>query len=87
MAWTTSPEIKCAGFLGHARVEDNLQQEVAEFVAQIVQVVAFDRVRDLVGLFDRVGFDRHEVLFHVPRTTGFRIAQRSHDFDQARNVF
>ena len=29
---------------GHANVEDNLQQQVAQFLAQIVDVVALDRV-------------------------------------------
>ena len=72
-----------AGFLGHLRVEDDLQLQVAELVGERVHVVARDRVRDLIGFFDRVGRDRREGLHRVPFATARRIAQAAHDFAQA----
>ena len=66
----------------HLRVVNDLEQEVAELVLQIVEIVARDRVGDLVGFLDRVGRDRREALLHVPRTACLRIAQPRHDAQQ-----
>ena len=60
-------EIEMSGFLGHARMEDHLQQEVAKFVAQIGDVAAFDRIDDFIGLLDRIGRDRRESSVRDPR--------------------
>ena len=57
IACTTSAKRERALLLRHAGVEDHLEQEVAEFVSQVVEVAAADRVRDLVGFLDRVGRD------------------------------
>ena len=59
-----------AGLLGHARVIDDLQQEIAELVLEVGEIAARDRVGDLVGLLDRVGRDRRERLLEVPRAAG-----------------
>lgn len=72
--------------LSHPGVIDHLQQQVAEFLAQIVEIAARDRIRNLIGLLDRVGRDGLEILHEVPRAAGHRRAQRSHDLDQAGNV-
>ncbi len=71
---------------GHLRVIDHLKEQVAEFVAQIIQVAARDGVGDLVGFLDRVGSDGREVLLDVPGAASFRVAQGGHDLDQAGNV-
>ena len=55
-----------AALLGHARVIDDLQQQIAELVLQVGEVAARDRVGDLVGLLDGVGRDRREGLLEVP---------------------
>ncbi len=68
--------------LRHAGMIDHLQQEVAEFLAEVVEIAARDRIRDLIGFLDGVGHDRREILLEVPRTAGHRRAQRRHDFDQ-----
>ncbi len=65
-------EVERALFLRHAGVKHDLQQEIAQFVAQIVEVAARDGVGDLVGLFERVGGNRRKVLFEVPRAAGLR---------------
>ena len=69
--------------LGDAGVIDHLQQQVAEFLAEVVEIVARDRVRHLIGFLDRVGCDRLEGLLDVPWTAGHGGAQRRHDLDQA----
>ena len=69
--------------LRHAGVKHHLQQEIAEFVAEIVEIAARDGVDDLIGLLDGVGRDRRKILFEVPRATGHGRAQRRHDFEQA----
>src|SRR5690606_41641400 len=46
------------------------------------EVVARDRVGDLVGLLERVRRDAREVLLAVPRAAVRRIPQPRHDFEQ-----
>ena len=68
-------ECEMAGFLGHARMEHDLEQQIAEFVAQVCHVVALDRVGDFVGFLDRVRRDGREVLRDDPirnRVSGSR---------------
>ena len=61
-------EIERALLLGHPRVEDDLQQQVAEFVAQLAEVAARDGVGDFVGFLDGVGRDGREGLLEIPGT-------------------
>ena len=75
-----------AGLLGHAGVVDDLEQQVAELVAELAHVAAGDRLGDLVGLLDGVGRDRGEVLLDVPRAAARRVAQPRHDRDEARDA-
>ena len=71
-----------ARLLGHARVKHHLQQEVAQLVAQGVEVVLRDRLDNLVRLFDGIGSDAGEGLFPIPGTARVRMAQRRHDLKQ-----
>ena len=50
----------------HLRVIDRLEQEVAELVGEVLEVLALDRVSDLVGFLDRVVADGREILLEVP---------------------
>lgn len=43
--------------LGHARVVDDLKQQIAQFLLQIDEVAPSDGVGNLVGFFQRVGCD------------------------------
>ena len=79
-------EIEGALLLRHAGVEHDLQQEVAQFVAQIVEIAAGDGVGDLVGLLDRVGRDGREILLQIPRTAGPGRAQRRHDVEKTGDI-
>ena len=75
-------EREMAGFLGHARMEDDLELQIAKLVGERVHVVARDRVGDLIGFLDRIGRDGLEGLDAVPFAAAHRIAQPAHDLDQ-----
>src|SRR5580698_762453 len=79
-------KIKEASLLRHAGVKDDLQQEVAQFLAQIFGRPALDRVGDFVGFFKGERHDRGERLLDVPRAPANRITERGHDVDEATNV-
>ena len=55
-----------AGLLGHPRVEDDLQQHVAELLGEVGPVAALDGVQRLVGLLDEVGRQALVGLLGVP---------------------
>ena len=63
-------------------MENHLQQQVAQLVAQIVPVSAINRIDDFVGFFQRIRRDGGEVLFYIPRAAAVGIAQSSHDRKQ-----
>ena len=67
-------------------MENDLQKQIAQFVLQTSQVVAHDRIGNLIGFLERIGRDGAEILLKVPRTSGARRAQRRHDFDQSGDV-
>ncbi len=79
-------EREMAGFLGHAAVEDDLEQQIAEFVLEIGHVAALTSVGDFIGFLDRIGRDRLEGLDGVPFATGLRIAQPRHDRDEPFDI-
>jgi len=72
--------------LGHASVKHHLQQQIAEFVAEVVHIVLCDRFGHLIGFLDGVGRDCREGLFQIPWAARYRRAQPRHDLDEAGNV-
>ena len=60
-----------ASFFGHTGMKDDLQEEVAEFVLQVHQVVAGDRIGNLIGFLDRIRCNGGKVLFDIPRAAGY----------------
>ncbi len=76
-------ERECILFFRHAGVKHHLQQEIAEFVTQIVEVAARDGVGDFKGFLDGVGCDTRKILFEIPRATAAGRPQRRHDLEQA----
>ena len=76
-------ETEQAALLSHARMEHDLQQQVAQFLAQFRHGVTLDRVGDLVGFLDRVRRDAGEILRQIPFAAVFGIAQPRHDGEQA----
>ena len=71
-------EGKAALLLGDLGVKHHLQQQVAEFLAQVGVVRGVDGGGDLVGLFQQAGAQRGVGLFLVPGTA-VGGAQRSDD--------
>jgi hypothetical protein len=76
-------EIEGGDLLGHAGVEHDLQQQIAELILKRVKIALMGGLRHFIGLLDRMARDRFEVLFDVPRTAGHRMAKLRHDVDQA----
>ena len=63
-------EVEGALFLRHAGVKDDLQQQIAELVLKVVEIVARDRVGDLVGFLERIRRDASRSF--APGPTGSR---------------
>src|SRR5579871_2985471 len=74
--------IEGAGLFGHARMKDDLKQEIAKLFAKRREVALLDGVGHLVGLFDGVGRDGREGLLDVPWATPGGVAQPGHDCDK-----
>jgi hypothetical protein len=54
------------GFLGHLGVICNLEEQIAELIAQITHVASRDGVGNLISLFDGVRGDGAEILLEIP---------------------
>ena len=67
---------------GHLAMEDDLKEQVSQLFLQVGHVAPLYRIGDFVGLLDRIGRNRGEVLFGIPRAAGVRMAQSRHDFNQ-----
>ena len=74
-------KVEGAAFLGQLAVEDNLQEQIAEFVEHLVVVARFDGIHQFIDFLDGVESQRFMVLFAVPRTTRGR-PQPRHEFEQ-----
>jgi hypothetical protein len=69
--------------LRHAGMKHHLQQQVAEFLPEIVEIATRDGIGDFVGFLDGVGRNTCKILFQIPRAAGTGGSQRRHDFEQA----
>jgi hypothetical protein len=70
-------ERKQASFLRQLRVVDDLKEQIAQLLAEILGIAPLDRIGDLVGFLDRIGRDRLKRLFDVPGAA--RLARLSCD--------
>ena len=75
-------EIKGSGLAGDLGVQHGLQQDVAEFIANLRGIAATDGLGHLVGLLNDMRDQRLMRLLHVPRTAAGR-AQAMNDVAQA----
>ena len=64
-------------------MKHHLEQEIAEFVAQIAEIAAGDGVGHFIGFLDGVRCDGRKILLEVPRAAAAGRSQRRHDLDQA----
>ena len=74
-------EVERAAFPGQLTMEDNLQEQISQFLNHLMVVAGFDGVHEFIDLLDGVVSQRHVVLLPVPRTAGGR-AEPGHDFEQ-----
>src|SRR5947209_20629233 len=79
-------ERELAGFLGHLRVEDDLELEIAEFVGERVHVAARDRDGNFIGFLDGVGRNRAERPDRAPFASADRGGKPHDDLTDAEKV-
>ena len=76
-------ETEGRGFACDLGMVDDLKQQIAQFLLERREIVAFDCVGDLVGFLDGVWRDCLEGLVDVPGTAMLPVTQPSHDLQQA----
>ena len=72
-------EIERAAFAAQLAMEDDLQQQIAEFLGQFMIIARFDGIDQFVDFFDRMPAQRTMILFPVPGAA-VRRAQLGHHF-------
>src|SRR5579862_2111055 len=60
--------VECAGFASHVRMEQDLEQEIAQFLRHFRCVCLLDCVEDFVGFLDKVSPKGEVGLLAVPGT-------------------
>jgi hypothetical protein len=56
-------------------IEEDLQQEIAEFSRQLIPIAVVDGLDDLVGLLDGVRLDSVKGLLAIPRAAARGVRQ------------
>ena len=81
-------EVEMTGLMRHLRMKDHLEQQVPQFVLQMLHVAAFRGVGHLVCFLDGVGRDGRECLLPVPRAPigGAQALHDGEEFPQARRL-
>ena len=77
--------IEQPALFGHAGVEDDLEQQIAQLVSYVVPVLLFDRAGHFIGFLDRVGRYGREGLFLVPWAAAWT-AQPPHDLQKRFDI-
>ena len=72
--------VKVARFGADLRIEDDVQQQVAQFLGNVVHVVRQDGVGQFISFFDGIGAEGIEGLLAVP---GALFAQVVHDVQES----
>ena len=66
----------------HLRMENHLQQQVAQLFLQFRIVPLGNRLGHFEGFFNGIRRNGIEVLLDIPRAAGFRVAQAGHDGEE-----
>ena len=77
-------QVARASLLEQEREEVDLEEEVAELVEQLLVVAGERRVRDLVGLLDRVRDDRRRGLLAVPGAVAAQALRQALQLEKSR---
>ena len=80
--YVAESELVC--LFAHLGVIDNLQQQLSNLLAQVIDVVARNCVGYLVGFFDGVRHNGREILLDIPWVAGLRLTQDDDDSDRER---
>jgi hypothetical protein len=72
-------------FVGDLSVEEDLKEEVAEFLSELGVVGGVECVEYFIGLFDEIGAKSGMGLFAIPGTTAGS-AETSHDGDESFEI-
>jgi hypothetical protein len=72
---------EAAGLGRELRLQDHLEQQVAELLAERQWIAVVDRLEDLVGLLEQIGPQAHVRLLAVPRAAAGG-AKPCHDVDE-----
>ena len=78
-------EIELAVFTRHLGVEDDLQEEIAEFILEGVRIPRIQGIDRLIAFFNEIVTDGLMRLLAVPWATA-RSAEPRHDLEQTRDV-
>src|SRR5580704_19499904 len=60
--------VECTGFSRQVGMKQDLQQEIAEFLRQVLRTSLFDGIEDFVGFLDQIGSECRGGLLAVPGT-------------------
>jgi hypothetical protein len=71
------------GLGGDPRVEQHLQEDIAELLEQRVRIAELDRVEGLVGLLEQIPGQAVVRLFGIPRTLAPQDVHHCDELDQA----
>jgi len=77
---------KCSLLFAHLRIEQHLQEKVAEFARKFLPIAIVDGFQHFVGFFERVGLDGVESLLAIPGAAS-RGPQPLHDSDRTFKSF
>ena len=79
-------DVERPGLRGDLRVEERLQQQVAQFFAKMRHVAGARGLRDLIGLLDQVRNERFMSLLRVPRASTGRAQSVHHGTKSGEGV-
>ncbi len=75
-------EIELSLFLGDTGMEDNVEQQIAKLLLDVLGIVTFDCIDQFVGFIQGMTGDGLAGLANIPGTAIFRIPQIHHNLQQ-----
>src|SRR5437773_9378043 len=75
-------DVEFAVLFSELRLEDNVEEQISQFLGYSIEVLIIDGFEDFIDLLDQHRFERVEVLLLIP-WTAVRTTQPRHDLDQS----
>jgi hypothetical protein len=82
LALTDGVKIESPAFGSHLRMEDYLEEQVAQLFNHFMIVVSFDSIDEFIGFFDAIEANAFVVLFQVPGAAAFGRPETGHNFQE-----